>query len=110
MKPREYPRDWRQSIPRSIHVVGWLSLLFGICFGGLQTLVQVAFYDANARGVTLDCVYAIFFLWCFWGAVSIGYIVSAMLAKYDCRSGIIAASVFALGHVSAIALIIWEMW
>ncbi len=103
------PDDWRRFVSPSINVAGWLSLLFGVLIGGLQTHIQVTFYYAHARGVTLDTVYAIFFLWCFWGAVSIGYIVSAMLARHDIRAGIIAASIFAIGHISAIVLIFTEL-
>ncbi|MEI8380695.1 MAG: hypothetical protein WCJ09_11235 [Planctomycetota bacterium] len=108
------PDDWRNYISLSIRVVGLVSLLFGVVVGGLQTFFHVALYDQNARGVTLESVYAIFFLWCFWGAVSIGYIVSAMLASHDIRSGIFAAAVFAaavfaLGHIAAIILIFTEL-
>ena len=103
------PDDWRRFVSPSINVAGWLSLLFGVAIGSLQTLIHVAIYHAHARGVTLDTVYAIFFFWCFWGAVSIGYIVSAMLARHDIRAGIIAASIFAIGHVSAIVLIFTEL-
>ncbi len=31
-----FHRDWQQLVARSIFVVGWLSLLFGILVGGLQ--------------------------------------------------------------------------
>lgn len=103
------PDDWRRFVSPSINVAGWLSLLFGVVTGVLQTLIQITFYDQHARGVTLDTVYAIFFLWCFWGAVSIGYIVTAMLARHDIRAGSIAASIFAIGHLSAIVLIFTEL-
>ncbi len=103
------PDDWRRFVSPSINVAGWLSLLFGVLIGGLQTHIKVTFYYAHARGVTLDTVYAIFFLWCFWGAVSIGYIVSAMLARHDFHVGIIAASIFAIGHISVIVLIFTEL-
>ena len=101
--------DWRRLVSPSINVAGWLSLLFGVVVGGLQTLIHVMLYNARARGVTLDAVYAIFFLWCFWGAVSIGYIVSARLVRHDIRAGMIAASIFALGHISVILLIFTEL-
>jgi hypothetical protein len=102
------PRGWHQLVVRSILVFGWLSLLVGIFVGGLNTSLHVQMYYAHARGVTLDQVYAIFFFWCFWGAVSIGYIVSATLAKHSWRAGIIASSVFAIGHVSVFILVAME--
>lgn len=100
----------RQFLSRIINRFGWVSLLFGVLFGGLQTFHHVNIYYHNSRRVTLDRVYAILFLWCFWTAVSIGYVVSAMLCKYDARGGVIATAVLAIGQISVVALIFVELY
>lgn len=100
----------RQFLSRAINKLGWMSLLFGVLFGGLQTFHHVNVYYHNSQRVTLDRVYAILFLWCFWGAVSIGYIVSARLCKYDARGGVIATAVLAIGQFAVVALIFVEVY
>ena len=101
--------EWPRFVPSAIRVFGWLSLLFGVCFGGPQTALHAHKYYIHSPRVTLDRVYAIVFLWSFWGAVSIGYIVCAKLAKYELRAGVIAASILGTGHASVIALILIEL-
>jgi hypothetical protein len=67
-------------------------LFVGCTAGAFQMQLIYGLYKAEARGVTLDTLYAVFHFWCFWIAASLGHLLSCALCSYQSQAGLIVGT------------------